>query len=363
MAETRDAGRPAGVELRLADLAAAVDGEVRGDGERLVAAVRTLADAGPGDLAPLFKRSYREAAAASRAGVLLVPRDHQRLTAGLGRRDLLVVAQPSYALARLLARLQPEEPPSPGVHPTAVVGDGCAIDATASVGPYAVIGDGSSIGAGCVVGALVAVGRRCVVGDGARLHPHAVLYDRTVLGAGTIVHAGAVIGSDGFGYVTVAGVHHKVPQVGRAVLAEEVEVGANSAVDRGALGDTKIGAGSKIDNLVQVGHNVETGRGVLLCGQAGIAGSTRLGDRVVIGGQGGVGDHLRIGDRVQVVAKAAVFADLADDARVGGIPAVEHGAWRRQVALGRRLDEMWRRLKRLEKRLGEATDDDEEAGR
>lgn len=344
-------GGPAdpGAPRRLAELAAAVGGNVRGDGERLVRAVRTLADAGAEDLAPLISKSFREAAGATRAGCLLVPRRHAELTAGVGDVDLLVAEDPQLALVRLLELLHPERPPAAGVHPTAVVGDGCTVDATAHVGPYAVIGDGSRIGARAVVGAHVVVGRGCEVGEGARLHPHSVLYDRTVVGARSVLHAGSVVGSDGFGYVTRNGEHHKMPQVGRAVLGEDVEVGANSAIDRGALGDTRVGADSKIDNLVQVAHNVRTGRGVLLCGQAGIAGSTELGDHVVLGGQSGITDHVTVGARVQVAAKAAVFADVAADARVGGIPAVDLGVWRRQTALARRLQDMWRRLRSLER--------------
>lgn len=341
---------------RLAELAAAVGGEVRGDGGRPVRAVRPLEEAEPEDLAPLLSAKFRAVALRSRAGVLLVPRHHETLTEGVDA-DLLLADDPQLAVIRLVGLLHPEEVPPPGIHPTAVVGEDCSIDATAHVGPGAVIGDGSRVGPRAVIGALAVVGRGCRVGEEARLHPHSVLYDRTVVGARSIVHAGAVVGSDGFGYVTRDGVHHKRPHVGRAVLGDDVEVGANSAIDRGALGDTVIGAGSKIDNLVQVAHNVRTGRGVLLAGQAGIAGSTVLGDHVVFGGQSGIIDHLKVGDRVQVAAKAAVFADLEADTRAGGIPAVDLGAWRRQTALARRLQEMWRRLRALER----AVDQDSEA--
>lgn len=347
---------------RLAGLAAAVGGEVRGDGERPVYAVRPLADAGPEDLAPLLHAKFRTAAQDSRAGVLLVPRRHEALTEGLGA-DLLLTDDPQLALIRLVALLHPEAAPRPGVHPTAVVGEGCSIDPTAHVGPYAVIGDGSHVGPRALIGALAVVGRGCRVGEETRLHPHSVLYDRSVVGARCIVHAGAVVGSDGFGYVSREGVHHKRPHAGRAVLGDDVEVGTNSTVDRGALGDTVVGAGSKIDNLVQIAHNVRTGRGVLLAGQVGIAGSTVLGDHVVFGGQAGIIDHLKVGDRVQVAAKSAVFDDLATDTKAAGIPATDLGAWRRQTAVARRLQEMWRRLRALERALerkSEASEDSEE---
>jgi UDP-3-O-[3-hydroxymyristoyl] glucosamine N-acyltransferase len=351
--------------LRLAELAERVDGRVEGDGGRRVRALRTLADAGPDDLAPLFAPAYREAARTSRAGALLVPREHASLTRGLEGRDLLVVDHPQHAVARILGVLHPPRAFAPGVHPTAVVGEGCSLAPGVHVGPYAVIGDGSRLAGGAVVEALAVVGRGCVVGEGARLHPHAVLYDGTVLGPRAEIHSGAVVGGDGFGYATRGGVHHKVPQVGRAVLGEDVEVGANSTIDRGALGDTVIGPGSKIDNLVQVGHNVTTGRGVLLCGQSGIAGSTTLGDHVVLGGQAGAGDHRRVGDRAQVAASSAVLTDVAADTKVAGTPAIDIRAWRRQTALLRRLETMSRRLKAVEKALAatETADDEEEEPR
>lgn len=334
---------------RLVDLAAEVGGRVEGDGEAVVRDLRTLPDAGPDDLAPLFSAAYREQARDSRAGAFLVPEDHAGLTAGLEPRPLLVVDHPSHAMARLLEHLHPPRRPEPGVHPTAVVEEGAQVHASAHVGPYAVIGAGSRLEAGVVVEALAVVGRGCRIGADTRLRPHAVLYDDTVLGAGCQVHSGAVVGGDGFGYATRQGTHHKVPQVGRAVIGDDVEIGVNSAVDRGALGDTEIGAGSKIDNLVQVGHNVRTGKGVLLCGQSGIGGSTVLGDHVVLGGKAGVVDHVEVGDRTQAAADSAILTSVGPDLQMAGSPAVEIGRWRRQTALLRRLEEMSKRLRRLEK--------------
>ena len=335
---------------RLAELAELVAGRVEGDPDRSVAAVRTLEAAGPGDLSFLKSPRYRVQAEASRAGALLVGPALAGMVPG---RDLLVVEDPDYALARLLAVLHPAAGRrEPGVHPTAILEPGCAVDPSAHVGPYAVIGAGSRIGPGAAVQAFVAVGRDCVVGEGAVLYPHAVLYDGTKVGAGSIVHAGVVLGADGFGYATHGGVHHKVPQTGRVVLEEEVEVGANSTIDRATLGETRIGAGTKIDNLVQVGHNVQVGRHCILCGQAGIAGSARLGDFVVLAGQAGVAGHIQLGDGAQVAAKSAALASVEPRTVVAGIPAIEMRRWRRQAVLLARLEEMSRRLRALEKRLG-----------
>lgn len=333
---------------RLADLAALVGGRVEGDGERSIEAVRTLEAAGPRDLSFLTNPRYREAAAASAAAALLVAPG-----VVVPGKDLLVAEEPYLALARLLAALHPPAAPAPGMHPTAVVDREAEVDPAAHLGPYVVVGAGSRVAAGAVLAAHVVLGRGCLVGERAVLHPHVVLYDGTEVGAGTVVHAGVVLGSDGFGYATQAGVHHKIPQVGRVVVEGDVEIGANSAVDRATLGETRIGRGSKIDNLVQVGHNVQVGEGCILCGQAGIAGSARLGRGVVLAGQVGVANHLTLGDGVQVAAKSAVLTAAAPGARLGGIPAIELGAWRRQVVLLGRLEEMARRLRALE-RPGEA---------
>ncbi|HYN23063.1 MAG TPA: UDP-3-O-(3-hydroxymyristoyl)glucosamine N-acyltransferase [Thermoanaerobaculia bacterium] len=337
---------------RLAELAELVGGQVEGDPERSIEAVRSLETAGPADLSFLNHARYWEQAVASRAGVLMVSAGLASNDLRQGDRPLLVVADPAYALSRLLGLLHPAAAPEPGIHPTAVLGPGCEVDPTAHVGPYAVIGAQSRLGPRAAVHALAVVGKGCSVGEGAVLHPHAVLYDGTEVGAGCIVHAGAVLGADGFGYATQGGVHHKVPQVGRVVLEPEVEVGANSTVDRATLGETRIGEGTKIDNLVQVGHNVRVGRHCILCGQAGIAGSTQLGDYVVLAGQAGVSGHIQLGDGVQVAAKSAALTSVEPRTQVAGIPAVELRKWRRQAVLIARLEEMSRRIRALERRLG-----------
>ena len=335
------------MEHRLADLAELVGGRVEGDPDRTVESVRTLEAAGPRDLSFLNHPRYREQALASQAGALLVAANLASEDFG---RPLLVVDDTAYALSVLLNRLHPVEIPEPGVHPTAVIEPGCEVDPSAHIGPYAVIGSGTRIGARAAIHPHVVVGKGCEVGEGAVLHPHAVLYDRTAVGPGAIVHAGAVLGADGFGYATHGGVHHKVPQVGRVVLEKDVEVGANTTIDRATLGETRIGEGTKIDNLVQVGHNVQTGRHCILCGQAGIAGSTQLGNYVVLAGQAGVSGHIKLGDGAQVAAKSAALTSVEPKTQVAGIPAVELRKWRRQSVMIARLEEMSRRIRALEKR-------------
>ncbi len=338
----------------LAELAERVGGRVVGDAGRRISGVASLREAGPDDLSFLTGSRYRSEAEASGAGALLLGAGapgREELAAG---RPLLVVEDAELARNRVLALFDRTEAPSPGVHPTAVLEEGAEVSPEASVGPYAVVGRGSRVAAGAVVGAHAVVGRRCRLGEGSVLHPHAVLYEGTELGARVVVHAGSVLGADGFGYTSRPDGHHKVPQVGRVVVEDDVEIGALSAVDRATLGATRVGRGTKIDNLVQVGHNVEVGRGALLCGQSAVAGSARLGDGVVLAGQAGVGDHVTLGDGVQVgAASAAVRSVPAGTVVSATVPAMEIGRWRRQAALLGRLDEIVRRLRAVEERLGE----------
>jgi UDP-3-O-[3-hydroxymyristoyl] glucosamine N-acyltransferase len=336
------------VSWTLGELARRVDGEVHGDPHRRVERVRPLDDAGPDDLSFVSSGKFLAAARRSAAGALLVARSAPVLD-----RDQIRVADPGRALATVLELFHPRARPAAGVHPTAVVADGARVDPGATIGPFAVVGSGTTIAEGAVIHAHVVVGEGCAVGAGTVLHPHVVLYPGVRLGAGVEVHAGAVLGADGFGYASSREGHHKIPQVGGLELGDDVEIGALSAIDRGALVDTRVGAGSKIDNLVQVGHNVQIGRHALLCGQAGVAGSAKLGDFVVLAGQVGVADHVEIGDGVQVASKSAVLSDLPAGEQFAGIPAVEIGEWRRRRVLEGKLGEMWRALRRLLRRFEE----------
>ncbi|MFP3938867.1 MAG: UDP-3-O-(3-hydroxymyristoyl)glucosamine N-acyltransferase [Thermoanaerobaculia bacterium] len=339
--------------FRLAELAELLEGRVVGEPEHAVSGVASLRDAGPEDLSFLIsgRARYRREARESRAGALVVGPDPELRDELAADRPLLVVEDPELARVRVLAAFHPPEPVGPGVHPTAAVEDGAEVSPDAAVGPFAVVGRGTRIEPRAVVGAHAVVGRQCRVGPDSVLHPHVVLYDRTELGARVTLHAGTVLGADGFGYVTRGEGHRKVPQVGRVVVEDDVEIGALSAVDRATMGSTRVGAGTKVDNLVQVGHNVEIGRGAVLCGQAGIAGSSRLGDGVVLAGQAGVGGHIRLGDRVQVGAASAAVRPVAEDTVVSAtVPAMEIGRWRRQATLLGRLDELFRRVKALEER-------------
>jgi UDP-3-O-[3-hydroxymyristoyl] glucosamine N-acyltransferase len=335
---------------RLDELAAHLGGRFRGEGALRLLAVRPLEDAGPTDLSLLTSPRYRAQALASQAGALLGAPSLAE-DPGFAARDLLLADDPALALASLLALFVPARGARPGTHATAIVDPTASVDPTAAIGAYAVVGAGSVIAADAVVHPHVVVGEGCRIGPASVLHPHAVLYDDTELGARCIVHAGVVLGGDGFGYATSRGVHHKVPQIGRVVIEDDVEIGANTTIDRATLGETRIGAGTKIDNLVQVGHNVKVGKASVLCGQAGIAGSARLGDGVVLAGQSGVSGHIDVGSGVQVAAKSALLQSAEAGSKVAGIPAIELSAWRRQASVLARLPELARRVRALEKKL------------
>jgi UDP-3-O-[3-hydroxymyristoyl] glucosamine N-acyltransferase len=306
--------------------------------------MRSLETASSDELAPLLHVRERRRGEASRAGALLVGKDCADLD-----RDLLVCEDAGQAMIEVLRLFRPPPAVNAGIHPTAVLGEGCVIAPSASIGAYVVVGDDTQIGEGANLGPHVTVGAACRIGAGCRLHPQVTLYDDTVLGDRVEVHSGTVIGADGHGYIDRDG-YRKVPQVGRVVVENDVEIGANSAIDRATLDETRIGAGTKIDNLVQIGHNVRLGENGMLCAQVGLAGSTRIGAGVVMAGQSGIADHLEVGDGVRVGAKASVLRGVEDGRTVGGTPAIEYSQWRRQTVLLGRLGELFRRVRRLEDR-------------
>jgi UDP-3-O-[3-hydroxymyristoyl] glucosamine N-acyltransferase len=258
-----------------------------------------------------------------------------------------VVTNPHDAMLSLLATLYPAAREAPGVHPTAVIGRGAQLGPDVSVGPYVVIGAGARIGARTSLASHVVVGPGVQVGEDCRLHPGVTLYAGTTLHERVRVHAGARLGSDGFGYVFRGGVHDKIPHVGRCVVEADVEIGANTTIDRGSIDDTVIGAGTKIDNLVQIAHNVRIGRLCLVVAQAGIAGSTRLEDGVVIGGQVGLAGHITIGKGARIAAQGGVFGDIPSGETWSGYPARPHKEALRAQATLFKLSKILRPLERL----------------
>ena len=333
-------------EFRLDELARRVGGRIVGDGTRTIRGVATLEEAGPQQLSFFTNPRYREQARRTRAAAVLAPPG-----SGIEGPALLEVAEPYLALARLLDLFHPLERPPAGIAPTAHLGRDVALGIEVHVGPFAVIGDGARLGDRVVVSAGCVVERGASVGADSVLMPGVVLYPGTRVGERCLIHAGVVLGADGYGFATSGGRHHKVPQLGRVVVEDDVEIGANTTIDRGTLGETVIGAGSKIDDQVMVGHGVRLGRSCLLAGQAGIAGSAELGDHVTLAGQSGVAGHLRVAAGTVVAAKSAVLADVEQGGLVAGIPALPHMRWKRiQASLGE-LPELRRELGRLRERI------------
>ncbi len=328
----------------LGEIATRLGGRVEGDASRKIAGVRPLDSAGPDDLSFIAHPRYRRAAASSRAAALIVSDPGP-----LRDRNLIVVQNP-YAALRTAMELFFETPaPVPGIHPQAVIGEGAQLGADVSVGPFSVVGRRCRLGDGAALMAHVVLGDDVQVGKSSVLHPGVVVYARSILGERVTVHAGSVIGSDGFGYAEAEGARAKIPQVGNVVVGDDVEIGACTTIDRATFGSTIVGRGTKIDNLVQVAHNVVIGEDSVLVAQAGIAGSTTLGRRVILAGQSGAAGHLSLGERSVVGAKSAVLRDLAPGSFVLGHPAIDHREWKRERAAARRLPDLLRRMARLER--------------
>jgi UDP-3-O-[3-hydroxymyristoyl] glucosamine N-acyltransferase len=273
---------------------------------------------------------------------------------------LIRVPNARVAAAKVLALFFPAVETAPGIDASARVAPSAQVDPTAHIGPFCVVGDGARIGARSVLTGGNHVGDGCRIGDDTCLFPNVVLYPRTQVGSRVAIHAGTVIGSDGYGYVFDQGRHLKIPQVGNVIIHDDVEIGANTAIDRGALGPTVIGQGTKIDNLVHVAHNVVIGKHCLIMGQVGFAGSTELGDYCVIASQSGIADHVKLGRQVTAGGRSGIMRDVPDQATVLGLPAVPDIQAKRQWVAIQKLPEMILRMRGLEKQVAELS---AEAGR
>jgi UDP-3-O-[3-hydroxymyristoyl] glucosamine N-acyltransferase len=329
----------------VAEIARQLGGEVVGDPAVVLQRFAPADRAQPGDLTFAENELFFARAEQSAASAVIVD---QQVTS---QKTLIRVPSARIAFAKVLPLFFPEPKYEPGVHSTAVVAPTAQVDATAHIGPLCVVGDGATIGPRSVLQAQVFVGARCVLGEEAMLFPQVTLYPGTSLGNRVRVHAGTVIGSDGFGYVQDGGLHRKVPQIGNVIIRDDVEIGAGVTVDRGALGPTVIGRGTKIDNLVQIAHNVNIGEHCLVVAQAGIAGSTRLGNYVVLAGQVGLAGHLKIGNRVTVAAQSGVMHNIPDGEKWFGYPAQPDRQMKRQLIAAQQLPELLRRVAELEKRI------------
>jgi UDP-3-O-[3-hydroxymyristoyl] glucosamine N-acyltransferase len=327
-------------------IAEQLGGEVVGDGSVVITGIASADGARAGDLTFAEKEGYLAAAEQSQASAVLVPASFAS-----SKKVLIRVKNPRVAIARVLPLFFPQESHPPGIHTDAVIHPTSQIDASACVGPHCVVGAGVRLGRRTVLMGGNHIGRDSQIGDDVCLYPNVVVYAKCQIGNNVAIHAGTIIGSDGYGYVFDQGQHRKMLQIGNVIIRDDVEIGANAAIDRGALGSTVIGQGTKIDNLVHIAHNVVIGRHCLIMGQVGFAGSSHLGDYVVIASQSGIAGHLKLGNQSTVGAKSGVMRDIPDGATVLGYPATLDKQAKRQWVATMQLPDIIRQLRELEKKI------------
>jgi UDP-3-O-[3-hydroxymyristoyl] glucosamine N-acyltransferase len=336
------------VSYTLSEIVAQLGGRVLGDATVRVSQISTLEKAQPHQISFLTNSKYRAQLASTKAGAVILA-DAEADTTALPR----IISDNAYAyFAKVSALLNPLPEAKPGIHPSAVIGAGAKIDVTASIAATAVIGAGATIGAHSVIGEGCSIGENVVVGSHARLYPRVVIYHDCVIGNNLIAHSGAVIGSDGFGIAMDAGRWIKIPQIGRVVIGDDVEIGANTTIDRGALDDTVIEDGVKLDNQIQIAHNVRLGAHTAMAGFSGVAGSSTVGSYCRIGGNAGIAGHLQIADHVEVAAYTLVTKSIHEAGSYSGaFPFAKTEDWRKIAVHLRHLDDLKQRIKTLEQRL------------
>jgi len=337
--------------MRVRELAERLGATFEGDGDKELSGVAPLESAGAVELAFVGNRKAAQQAQASAAGCLIVPIEFPNP----GGRTLIRAAEPRTVFARAVSRLHPAPAITPGIHPTALIAEGAELGAGVAIGPQVSVGEGTRIGAGSSIGAGCAIGRRVTLGEDSVLHANVTVYDDVDIGARVILHSGCVIGADGFGFVLAGERYEKFPQVGRVVIEDDVEIGANSCVDRAALGVTWIGQGAKLDNLIHVAHNCRIGRHVVVAAQTGFSGGVVVEDYAVIGGQVGIGDKARIETRAVLGSGCGILSSKIVRAGqvVWGTPARPLKEYLEQLASLARLPEMRQQLADLKRRLEE----------
>jgi UDP-3-O-[3-hydroxymyristoyl] glucosamine N-acyltransferase len=328
-------------------LARRLECPIEGDDRIEITGVAKIETAGPGDITFLAQSKFTSALGTTKASAIIAAPGVEGAPCAVVRS-----ASPYLTFGRAVRLLHPAEPVIPGVHATAVIDPEAIVDPTVSVGAFAVIDARARIGARTVIHPHAVICREAVIGSDCVLHVRATIRERCVLGDRVVLQDGAVIGSDGFGFAQRPdGSHEKIPQPAPVVIEDDVEIGANTTIDRPAMGETRVKAGTKIDNLVQIGHGVVVGKHTLLAAQVGVAGSTVLGDHVMFGGQVGIANGLAVGDRARAVAKSGITNDVDADAFVSGYPAIDNGEWRRSSVIFKKLPEIRRQLMDIAARL------------
>lgn len=331
-----------------------IDIKIQGDPDCVITGVSTIQDAEAGNIAFLVNPLYKKYLPSTKAAAVIITPEY----ADLCPVNALITRNPYYLYARIAALFDPRSIPTPGIHPSAAVGNHCNIDPTASIGAHCTIGEGVRIAARVVIGPGCVVGEYSSIGEGARLDANVTVYDRIVIGKRVQILSGTVIGSEGFGIAKHNGCWHKVPQLGRVVIEDDVDIGANCAIDRGAIGDTVIAKGAKLDNLIQVGHNVKIGENTAIAGCVGISGSAVIGKNCLVGGASTFAGHITVADNVVITGGTEVTKSIRDpgmySSGVGGL--VTNMEWRKNSARLHRLDQLMQRVKILETALEELTE-------
>jgi UDP-3-O-[3-hydroxymyristoyl] glucosamine N-acyltransferase len=339
------------VRLTAREIAGLVNGNIAGNPDVIGTGFAGIKEARPGDITFIASPKYAAALKTTRASIVLLPRAMAAAAEGLPATRILV-EDPMRTFAALVQKMAP--PPirfAPGIHPTAVVDPTAQLGRDVSIQAHVVIEAQAHIGDRCVIGAGSYIGHGCRLGADCRLGPHVTLREYTILGERVLLHPGVVLGADGFGFEQVEGVHQKIPQLGNVEIGDDVEIGANTTIDRARFGTTRVGRGTKIDNLVQIGHNCVIGEHCIICGLVGMAGSTILGNHVTIAGQAGLAGHLTVGDHSIIMAQAGVTKDVPPGSFLLGAPAVPHKEFKKTVAAMHRLPEWLTRLRELEQQL------------
>lgn len=336
------------MELTLKEIAKIVEGKIEGNENIVIKSAAGLSDAGENDISFLSDQRYLGELNKTKASAVIVPEE-----VTITNKNLIKVKNPYFAFVKILRLITEEEKNHPqGIHSTAIIDKNVALGRDVSVGAYTLIGEKVEIGEGTIIYPHCYIGRQTKIGKNCLIYSRVCIREKSIIGNRVIVHPGVVIGSDGFGFLphpqTLA--HQKIPQIGVVEIGDDVEIGANSAIDRATVGKTKIGSGTKIDNLVHIGHNVEIGENCLIAAQVGIAGSTKIGDNVVFGGQAGVTDHISIGEGVKVAGRAGVIGNLSAGVTVSGFPAREHRKMLKIYALTDKLPEIYKLFRKMRKR-------------
>lgn len=339
------------MEMTLKEIAQLVRGEVVGDERIIIRGLAGIKEAREGDLTFLANGKYASFLKETQASAVIVSRGTHEV-----QKPLILSEDPYFAFSQLLncfssSQSEQQLPRPKGIHPTAFMGSEVEVGDEVYIGPYVVVEDGTKIGSGVDLHAHVYVGRHCTLGDNCIIYPNVTILDRIQIGSGVIIHSGTVIGSDGFGFAKQGNTHHKISHMGSVLIEDDVEIGANCAIDRATMGLTHIKRGTKIDNLVQIGHNVVIGEDSIIVAQVGISGSTRIGERVTLAGQVGVVGHIEIGDDCIVAAKSGVRKSIPSGQKVFGIPAQPHQITKRILSATLKLPDLFKAFRELKKRV------------